>query len=64
MLMLKSKSKLTTVAAKLKDWVEDRVLGSLSRTASMAADGDMCLLLRIEVPRSAYPAVPNGLSLT
>ena len=63
MLMLKLKSKLTQSSAKIVDRILDRALGSLSRATRMTADDDMCLLLRVEVPRSAYPAVRRGLSL-
>ena len=63
MLMLKLKSKLTQSSAKIVDRILDRALGSLSRATRMTADDDMCLLLRVEVPRSAYPVVRRGLSL-
>ena len=63
MLVLKLKSKLTQSSAKIVDRILDRALGSLSRATRMTADDDMCLLLRVEVPRSAYPVVRRGLSL-
>ena len=63
MLMLRLKSKLTQSSAKIVDRILDRALGSLSRATRMTADDDMCLLLRVEVPRSAYPVVRRGLSL-
>jgi hypothetical protein len=50
MLMLLVKSKLAQLSAR----VADQVLGPLSRATRLTADADMCLLLRIEVPRHAY----------
>lgn len=61
MLLLILKSNLSQFAANLTDWVSDRVLGSLSRATRMTADDDMRLLLRVEVPRSTYPAPQRGL---
>jgi hypothetical protein len=50
MLLLLVKSKLAQFAG----WIADRLLGPLARAANLVADDDMCLLLRVEVPRSAY----------
>jgi hypothetical protein len=50
MLVLVLKSKLE----QLTSWVAAIALGSLARVADLSADADMCLLLRVEVPRSAY----------
>jgi hypothetical protein len=43
MIMLLFQSMLTA----LSDWA----LGSLARVADLTADAEMCLLLRLEVPR-------------
>jgi hypothetical protein len=48
MLMLKSGW------AQVSNWAVDRALGSLVRVAALSHDDDMCLLLRVEVPRSCY----------
>ena len=60
-LMLKSKLEQWT------NWVAALALGpslaGVARLADLSTDADMCLLLRVEVPRSAYPVVRRGLSL-
>jgi hypothetical protein len=38
----------------VSNWAVDRVLGSLAHVSALTPDDDMCLLLRIEIPRSCY----------
>jgi hypothetical protein len=45
---------LKSTLERLTNWVATLALGSLTRAADLSADADMCLLLRVEVPRSAY----------
>jgi hypothetical protein len=39
--------------SRMSNWVVDRLLGSLARVSALSHDDDMCLLLRIEVPRGS-----------
>ncbi len=42
--------------SRVSNWVVDRALGSLARVSVLTADHDMCLLLRVEVPRGGLSA--------
>jgi hypothetical protein len=44
---------LTSKFPQLMERVEALALGSLARVTVLAADADMCLLMRLEVPRGA-----------
>jgi hypothetical protein len=37
---------------RISNWAVEYVLGSLARVAVLTLDDDMCLLLRVEMPRS------------
>jgi hypothetical protein len=41
--------------ARVSNWAVERALGSLARVSVLTADDDMCLLLRVEVPRTRSP---------
>jgi hypothetical protein len=42
--------------SRVSNWVVDRALGSLTRVSAIVADDDMCLLLRVEMPRGSQSA--------
>ena len=42
--------------SRVSNWVVDRALGSLTRVSAIVADDDMCLLMRVEVPRGGLSA--------
>jgi hypothetical protein len=57
MLMRVLKSNWISVASwasGVSNWAVDRVLGSLASVSALMPDDDMCLLLRVEIPRSCY----------
>jgi hypothetical protein len=47
---------LKSVWARVANWAVESVLGSLARVSKLTADDDMCLLLRVELPRARTSA--------
>jgi hypothetical protein len=56
--MLTLKFKLKSVFAQTFDRIANLILGPLARVTRLAADHDMCLLLRAEIARCGVGAQP------
>jgi hypothetical protein len=47
---------LKSICARAANWAVESVLGSLARVSNLTTDDDMCLLLRVELPRTRTSA--------